>query len=330
MAADRLFRSAWTKLERLRKERGEPLILAANADSPPSLPRGPTRPRCRSPSRLPRLPHRLRRPTPAPVPPSPRTRSRRWWTIRPVLDFSVGGPSRPGISPGILSPEQDEPDAEPARRWRTSRQARQPPVETRSCGLWRLSGSFFLSIGPAVRAHLTEDPLSAPVTDTYPGVVGHSRADHPSSGKRREGREHHAGSGTGPGFAQELSQVGGPGVDPSRGRHDGQGRQHLRARPRRGVARDQGLRAERPGPDRHDRHGDHRVHRHRHRAEGARGRARGGGRPLRGAAGPRQGSLRRPDQRRTSIIARSWRSPTWTRSWSACPTTGTRGSRSTP
>ena len=27
MAADRLFRSAWTKLERLRKERGEPLIL---------------------------------------------------------------------------------------------------------------------------------------------------------------------------------------------------------------------------------------------------------------------------------------------------------------
>ena len=26
MAADRLFRSAWTKLERLRKERGEPLI----------------------------------------------------------------------------------------------------------------------------------------------------------------------------------------------------------------------------------------------------------------------------------------------------------------
>ena len=52
-AADRLFRSAWRKLEQLRKERGEPLIPMANAVPPPSPPRGPTRPRSDPPRRLP-------------------------------------------------------------------------------------------------------------------------------------------------------------------------------------------------------------------------------------------------------------------------------------
>ena len=51
MAADRLFRSAWTKLERLRKERGEPLIPRCErgfAAEPAARPDPPAVPRLRA------------------------------------------------------------------------------------------------------------------------------------------------------------------------------------------------------------------------------------------------------------------------------------------
>jgi hypothetical protein len=100
-AADRLFRSAWTKLERLRKERGEPLIhrcergFAAEHGTRPDPPAVP-----------------LSGPVPpAPVRPLPEV-SRSSLLGDPaatVLDFWVGGPPRPGINPGRLSQNKTNP-----------------------------------------------------------------------------------------------------------------------------------------------------------------------------------------------------------------------------
>ena len=71
---------------------------------PPSPPRGPTRPPCRPPRRLPRPPAparaRARRPGRSSLLGDP---------AATVLDFWVGGPPRPGISPGIPSQNKTNP-----------------------------------------------------------------------------------------------------------------------------------------------------------------------------------------------------------------------------
>jgi len=108
MAADRLFRSAWTKLERLRKERGEPLIhrcesgfaaVHAPRPDPPAVPLS------------------------EPVPPAPA----RLDDPPPVLDFWIGGPPRPGISPGSLFQNKTNPTPiRPATGGRAARRRNLP------------------------------------------------------------------------------------------------------------------------------------------------------------------------------------------------------------
>jgi len=100
MAADRLFRSAWTKLEKLRKESGEPLIhRSARMPAPERSARPPAAPT----------------PTSAPPPPPMRPLpdvSRPSLLGDPaatVLDLWVGGPPRPGINPPQLSQNKTNP-----------------------------------------------------------------------------------------------------------------------------------------------------------------------------------------------------------------------------
>jgi hypothetical protein len=97
-AADRLFRSAWRKLEQLRKERGEPLM--PRSDEPVARHDTPAAP------------------LPAPAPPAatpareevilpgPALRGAQAAT---VLDFSIGGLALPGISPGQRSRDKTNP-----------------------------------------------------------------------------------------------------------------------------------------------------------------------------------------------------------------------------
>ena len=95
-AADRLFRSAWTKLERLRKERGEPLIPRAE---PRARPRARHHPRPR-PRRQPRP--QCPRPRAGLV---PRFRGRRCSAIRRRRCSTSGSAARPGPgSAPALSP----------------------------------------------------------------------------------------------------------------------------------------------------------------------------------------------------------------------------------
>ena len=95
MAADRLFRSAWTKLERLRKERGVPLIhRSARVPAPEPAPRPPAPP---PPASAPPAPAPRRRPLP-----DVSRSSLLGDPAASVLDFWVGGPPRPGINPAIL------------------------------------------------------------------------------------------------------------------------------------------------------------------------------------------------------------------------------------
>jgi hypothetical protein len=99
-AADRLFRSAWRKLELLRKERGEPLMPRAEREpaaryDPPPAPAPP------APAR------------PEPVVPACSTRVDPAST---VLDFWVAGPPRPGIAPGFTPRDKTNPT--PARQAR--------------------------------------------------------------------------------------------------------------------------------------------------------------------------------------------------------------------
>src|SRR3954462_5212594 len=87
MAADRLFRSAWTKLERLRKEHGLPLIPRRESMAAPEpAPRPPAPP-----------PPAAARPAPAAV--RPLTEALRSSLsgdpAAPVLDFWAGGRPRP-------------------------------------------------------------------------------------------------------------------------------------------------------------------------------------------------------------------------------------------
>ena len=127
MAATRLFHSAWSKLERLRKDCGEPLFprgqcgLAAGAVARPAPPAEPVS---------------------EPVPPA-RATDAGTGTVAPQARGHVAGMARRSIpgarlvdgrhapdryQPRLSVPEQDEPDAQPAREWRTSRQAEKPLV----------------------------------------------------------------------------------------------------------------------------------------------------------------------------------------------------------
>jgi len=120
VAADRLFRSAWTKLERLRKERGEPLIHrcesgfaaehAARPD-PPAVPLSEPVP-----------------PAPAPVRPESAVPAPAGLDDPPpVLDFWIGGPPRPGISPGCLFQNKTNPTpSRPANGGRAARRRNLP------------------------------------------------------------------------------------------------------------------------------------------------------------------------------------------------------------
>ena len=114
MAADRLFRSAWTKLERLRKERGEPLIRYCKnwhaappvaRPAPPAAPVSETVPSAPAP-----VPAASRAPSPAPAPPEfVIPAPARLDDSATVLDFWVGGPPRPGINLGSLLQNKTNP-----------------------------------------------------------------------------------------------------------------------------------------------------------------------------------------------------------------------------
>ena len=102
-AADRLFRSAWTKLERLRKERGEPLIHRCERGFAPEHAPRPDPPRHARAGLRPASPAPVR-----PLPDVPRS-SLLGDPAAPVLDFWAGGPPRTGISPGCLSQNKTNP-----------------------------------------------------------------------------------------------------------------------------------------------------------------------------------------------------------------------------
>ena len=102
-AADRLFRSAWRKLEGLRKERGEPLMPGTECGLAPE----PAAP-CEPPAA----------PPPAPAPPAetPARPEVVFPELSPlgdpaasVLDLWVGGSSRAGMNPGNSSQYKTNP-----------------------------------------------------------------------------------------------------------------------------------------------------------------------------------------------------------------------------
>jgi hypothetical protein len=104
-AADRLFRSAWRKLELLRKERGEPLMPRVERDSAPS-PAGRYSPPAVPPPAPPSAP-----PAQAPVRPEPLIPvcSPRGGSATTVLDFWVAGPPRAGMTDGFSSRDKTNP-----------------------------------------------------------------------------------------------------------------------------------------------------------------------------------------------------------------------------
>ncbi len=118
-AADRLFRSAWTKLERLRKESGEPLMCRSARVSAPEHAPSPPPGRFATPSRC------------AGAPPARRpgvVAARRSGGDGARLLGRRLAPARD--QPRLSFPEQDEPGAEPVRERRTSRHAQKSPVAT--------------------------------------------------------------------------------------------------------------------------------------------------------------------------------------------------------
>jgi hypothetical protein len=99
-AAHRLFRTAWAKLEKLRKERGEPLMPlsgepAARHDSP-AAPRPAKTPPAAAP-----MPTRLETVFPGP--------SLGGAPAATMLDFRVGGSPRPGTISGQISRDKTNP-----------------------------------------------------------------------------------------------------------------------------------------------------------------------------------------------------------------------------
>jgi len=119
-AADRLFRSAWTKLERLRKERGEPLIQRCERGFAAEHAARPDPPAVPVPEPVP--------PAPAPVRPESAVPSPgRLDDPPPVLDFWIGSPPRPGISPGCLFQNKTNPTpSRPANGGRAARRRNLP------------------------------------------------------------------------------------------------------------------------------------------------------------------------------------------------------------
>jgi hypothetical protein len=111
MAADRLFRSAWTKLERLRKEAGQPMM--------PRSERGYAHEMAAR-----RVPSAAPPPPPAPPPATEPVPSRSVVSespllrdpAGPVLDFWVAGAPRPGVSSSSLAQDKTNPtQGRPAR-----------------------------------------------------------------------------------------------------------------------------------------------------------------------------------------------------------------------
>ena len=147
MAADRLFRSAWTKLERLRKESGEPMIRYCKNGLAAALSRGPPLLLCHSPSRFLRLGDGTGTGTissSGSTPGAPRVRrpgsiSAERFGVRARLLGRRPAPIR--HQPQQSAPEQDEPDADPARERRSSRQAKKPAVGTPETGVESRSNS---------------------------------------------------------------------------------------------------------------------------------------------------------------------------------------------
>ena len=143
-AADRLFRSAWTKLERIRTENHEPLVygyarVPTTGHAPPPHPGRGATPRAGSPGPGPGTGQR-RGPRPAAVAvrrsggTGTRLLGRRLASARDQLRHSC--------------PEQDEPSAEPAHDGRTSRPAQKSPVATPGPGSvapfkWSIPGFAF-------------------------------------------------------------------------------------------------------------------------------------------------------------------------------------------
>jgi hypothetical protein len=120
MAADRLFRSAWTKLERLRKEAREPLMSRSERGYDHEIAARHVPSAVPPPS-----------PTTEPIPSrpvvseSPLLRD----PAGPVLDFWVAGPPRPRISSSFLSQDKTNPtQSRPARGVRPPK-AGLPPAD---------------------------------------------------------------------------------------------------------------------------------------------------------------------------------------------------------
>ena len=118
-AADRLFRSAWNKLEHLRKERGLPLIQrSAPMPTPEPAPRPPAPP---PPAKAP--------PPRAPACPLPDVSrsSLLGDPSAPVLDIWAAGPPRTGINPGNSSQNKTNPaPGRPANGGRADRRRNLP------------------------------------------------------------------------------------------------------------------------------------------------------------------------------------------------------------
>ncbi len=132
MAADRLFRSAWTKLERLRKERGEPLIQRCERGFPATRAARPDPPAVPPSEPVPPAPAPVRPesavPAPAPVRLEPAVPAPAGLDDpAAVLDFWIGGPPRPGISPGSLFQNKTNPTPiRPAHGGRAARRSNLP------------------------------------------------------------------------------------------------------------------------------------------------------------------------------------------------------------
>jgi hypothetical protein len=121
-AADRLFRSAWRKLEQLRNERGEPLMPRREREPYPEPaarydPAEATPPVPPPPARVPV------RPEPVVGASSPRVDP-----ATTVLDFWVAGPPRPGMTTGFPVGDKTNPT-----RGRQERVGRAAVLENLSC-----------------------------------------------------------------------------------------------------------------------------------------------------------------------------------------------------
>ncbi len=110
MAADRLFRSAWTKLERLRKERDLPMVRCSERGDPAEpVPRSePDPPAVPRSGPIPAAPSTASAPSPVHREPAVSALALGDHSS-PVLDFWIGGPPTAGINPGALLQNKTNP-----------------------------------------------------------------------------------------------------------------------------------------------------------------------------------------------------------------------------